>query len=133
MYLKSQDVHLLAPLIILCLKQVLFYYFKFFDGTHHHSDFFLLCLVWLLSEISTFLCIFNLQPRVDWQLKADTLVCEKAVLEEEKAELVKKNLELAEQLKDAQGKFCYFVNQQFLKIFVFVQVIEKKLSSTKMI
>jgi len=45
-----------------------------------------------------------LQPKVDWQLKADTLVCEKAVLEEEKAELVKKNLELAEQLKDSISK-----------------------------
>jgi hypothetical protein len=46
---------------------------------------------------------FCLQPKVDWHLKADTLVCEKAVLEEEKAELVRKNLELAEQLKDIQG------------------------------
>lgn len=46
-----------------------------------------------------------MQPKVDWHLKADTLVCEKAVLEEEKAELVKKNLDLAEQLKDIQSKF----------------------------
>ncbi|XP_059476920.1 golgin subfamily A member 1-like isoform X2 [Neocloeon triangulifer] len=44
-----------------------------------------------------------LKPRVDWQLQAETLVCEKAVLEEEKAELVKKNLELSEQLKEANN------------------------------
>jgi hypothetical protein len=55
-----------------------------------------------------FFYLVCLQPKVDWQLKADTLVCEKAVLEEEKAELVKKNLELAEQLKDIQGKFKNF-------------------------
>jgi hypothetical protein len=55
-----------------------------------------------------------LQPKVDWQLKADTLVCEKAVLEEEKAELVKKNLELAEQLKDIQGKFYYYLAESVI-------------------
>ncbi|XP_065350220.1 golgin subfamily A member 1 isoform X2 [Cloeon dipterum] len=42
-----------------------------------------------------------LKPKVDWQLQAETLLCEKAVLEEEKSDLVKKNLELAEQLKGA--------------------------------
>ncbi|CAB3383379.1 Hypothetical predicted protein [Cloeon dipterum] len=44
-----------------------------------------------------------LKPKVDWQLQAETLLCEKAVLEEEKSDLVKKNLELAEQLKEASA------------------------------